>query len=751
MKMRQIAEDVLRERYLRPGDVDFEGICDRVVNHIFPQDRDMRVKSKEAMMDLRFLPNTPTLINSGTDIGQLNACFVLGIEDNMPSIFETLKNAALIFQSGGGVGINFSYLRPKGAPVGSTLGTSSGVLSFMQVYNSMVETVKSGAVRRGAAIGILNCSHPEIEEFVESKNTEGQLSNFNISVMITDSFMDAVKHDLCWDLKFDGVTYKTINARGLYNKISQSMWTRAEPGILYFDSIQKDNILHSVYGDIDTTNPCGEKPLIVERDSNSEYNCGGSSCTLGSLNLTKYPEDGHFNFDRFERDINLAVEFLDNIIDINKYPLKSIEHVSKDVREIGLGVMGYHDMLIMMGIPYDSDKAYELESRVFETLYQTAVLKSEQLGKDKGYFPCCCDTEIVPRRNSFLISVAPTGTLSLIAGVSSGIEPNFSYVYNRSTTSSGEKVTYREVHPLFDEYVKTNHPAYYDEIINYMFENGTLQGCPNFNNHAKELFKTAKDISWKDHVKTLATAQVWVDSSISKTINCPAETTKEEIGELIKYAWESGCKGLTIYREGSRENVVLETNATKKVEEKTPQSHNIIQLPKMRDSKTFDCKSACGDIRVTVTYYQDSPIEVFVNAGDTGGCKANIEAIGRLASTAMRAGIPYEAIVDQLHKIDCPACKKGNSDGKSCADIIGKQLVTAAALKASEIGQLERSSRLPKDPLFTIKNVNIPDGLTANDVIRDMSVYRDVCPDCGAQLIHTDGCKSCTCGFTKCQ
>lgn len=725
--MRKIAEDVLRERYYQPGETCFEDICDRVVNHVFPQDKSMRNKCKDMMINFRFLPNSPTLMNSGTDIGQLSACFTLGIDDNMISIFDTLKNAALIFKSGGGVGINFSYLRPKGAPVGSTLGTSSGVLSFMEVFNSMVETVKSGAVRRGAAIGILNCDHPEIEDFIVSKNTEGKLSNFNISVMITDDFMKAVELGSPWYLKFDGRVYKEIDARGLYNKIAESMWTRAEPGILYFDAINKDNMLISKYGLIDSVNPCGEKTLVILRDKDSEFHNGGSSCNLGSLNLTAYVENNQFYFYKFEKDVRTAVRFLDAVIDVNKYPLESIEYVTKDIREIGLGVMGYHDMLIMLGVPYDSEEAIKLERDIFKKLYESAKSESEILASEKGSYPAC-DIE-TPRRNSFLIAIAPTGTLALLSNCSSGIEPNFSYVYDRTTTSSGEKKKYREVHPLFESYMKCAHPNRYDVIVEHMMKFGTIQDCSDLNEDDKRLFKTAKDIDWRDHIKVQSAAQKWVDSSISKTVNMPNEATVEDMRSAIMLGWNSGLKGFTVYREGSRNDVVLETNSTKKVDGK---KDSAMLLPSIAEGKRIRMKSACGILWVNVIFNGDKPVEVFVTT-EGGGCNANTQFNSRMISKYLQeTNGDYETVCKQGDKVFCSACvknKNGDAEGYSCAHLISEAIRTAVALKQSEMGQLERVSRF--------KPAQVDD--------------KNACPDCGAQLIHTDGCKTCTCGYTACK
>jgi ribonucleoside-diphosphate reductase alpha chain len=741
MSGESIIEHVLRERYYQPGESSLNDVFDRVTTAIYPQDRTMRTKFHEMMSDMRFLPNSPTLMNSGTEIGQLSACFSLGINDDMVSIFDTLKNAALIFKSGRGVGINFSYLRPKGASVGSTLGTSSGVLSFMQVYNSMVETVKSGAVRRGAAIGILNIDHPEIEDFIVSKNIEGQLSNFNISVMITDEFMKAVELGDPWYLKFEGKVYKEVDARELFNKIAKSMWTRAEPGILYYDAINKDNVLIDIYGPIDTCNPCGEKMLVVLRKALDawlkKYEGGGSSCNLGSLNLIKYVKDGQFNFKKFETDVRLGVRILDQIIDVNKYPLEQIEYITKDIRELGLGVMGYHDMLIEMGIPYDSEDAYQFEEKLFGSMYRAAINESEKLGIEIGVFPSCSKSKLKdsPRRNSFVLSIAPTGTLSMIAQCSSGIEPNFSYVYNRSTWSSGEKKTFRVIHPLFEQHLKSLYnKTQIDRITNFMYENGSIQNCPDVIDLTKKLFKTAKDIHWKDHIFTQSVAQKWIDSSISKTINLSSDTTVDDMKNALTLAHKCGLKGFTVYREGSRNDVVLETNKVvtqlNPVEKliKGANGRILPKTPRSMMSITEKRRSNCGKLYITVAEVEGQAHTLLIkNKG--GGCSAMLQTVAELSAAMLRWKIPRWELVRILTGITCDACRgRTDIDGKSCADIIGK--VIKENFPDEDIPN-KHDGESPKKT--TVSQTAVP------------------CPKCGKALVFAEGCRSCSeCDYTRC-
>lgn len=685
--MRQIAEDVLRERYYQPGETCWKDVCRRVSEYI--GDDESSIAYYGAMESLSLIPNSPALMNAGTSNPQMSACFSINIDDSIESIFDGVKACALIHKSGGGTGINFSKIRGKGAEVKGTGHMASGPVSFMHVFNQATETIKQGGKRRGANLGSLDVHHSDIKDFITCKPNEGTLSNFNISVIVDDGFMQNPDPEI-------------------WNLIVEGNWKNGEPGVLFKEARERDNKRPDL-GKLDSTNPCGETALFP-----------WESCNLASINLMSCFVDGIFDWDKFFSLVRLGVRFLNDMLDKNRYPLPQIEDATKKTRKIGLGVMGFADLLIALGMRYGDQDSLEFADKLFGEMREVAEHESELLG-GKLY-------------NAALLSIAPTGSISIFAGVSSGIEPNFGYVYNRSTWASGEKTTYREVHPMFEEFC--NKHAYGKDILKYYEVYGTLK---NSGYSHIDTFVTAKDISPMDHVRMQATIQKHVDQAISKTINCPAETTKEEISDLIKFAWESGCKGLTIYREGSRSDVVLETNATKQIEEKKESPRETLQLPKERESKTFDCKSACGDIRVTVAYHNDKPIEVFVNAGDTGGCKANIEAIGRLASTAMRSGLPYEKIVEQLHKVDCPACKKGNADGKSCADIIGKHIKLAAERRDMQIEILERSSRLPKDD----------DMEYAEKILRAWGYEK--CPECGAQLIHTDGCKSCTCGYTRCK
>lgn len=684
--MRQIAEDVLKERYYQPGETCWSDIAERVGVFI-GNTPESQFEYTKAINNLELIPNSPALMNAGTSNPQMSACFCIPVDDSIESIFDAVKYSAIIHKSGGGTGFNFSDIRAKGSSVDGTGHFASGPISFMHVFNQATETIKQGGKRRGANLGALDVTHPDIKEFITCKSNEGELSNFNISVNITDEFMKHPDTEV-WDLIVDG------------------NWRNGEPGILFTDTTERDNT-RSDLGSLKYRNPCSEATLLK-----------WESCNLASINLMSCYINEEFDFIKFNDLVRLGVRFLNDMLDKNKYPLPQIEEATKKTRKIGLGVMGFADLLIALGMRYGDDQSIEFADELFEYMRDVADQESRLIG---------CN-------NAAVLSIAPTGSISIFAGVSSGIEPNFGYVYNRSTWASGEKTTYREVHPLFEEYLKTHCIAYHDDIIEYASNNGTLKGCPNIDGYIIPIFCTAKDISPMDHVKMQSTIQKHVDQAISKTINCPESTTKEEIGELIKYAWEMGCKGLTIYREGSRSDVVLETNSTKKVEEKKEP----VILPSIAEGKRIRMKSACGILWVNVIFNGDKPIEVFVST-EGGGCNANVQFNSRMISKYLQeTGGDYETVCNQGDKVFCSACvknKNGDAEGYSCANIISEAIKTAVALKKSELSQLERISRFKSDN---------------NDVETDFTALY-LCPDCGAKLIHTDGCKSCTCGYTACK
>ncbi len=501
----------------------------------------------EVMSFLRFLPNTPTLMNAGKSLGQLAACFVLPVQDSMTSIFETLKNAALILQSGGGTGFSFSRLRPKADVVRSTGGVASGPVSFMKIYNTATDVIKQGGARRGANMGILRIDHPDILEFIRIKRKGGELANFNISVTVTDAFMEALKEDGQYDLvnPRSGEVVGRLRARTVFDEIVESAWESGDPGLVFIDRINRANPTPRM-GRMESTNPCGEQPLLPYE-----------ACVLGSLNVSKYVRKGSIDYDLLGGDIKTAVRFLDNAIDVNIYPLPEIERMHKGNRKIGLGVMGWADMLIFLGIPYNHGKAFDLARRIMKFVRDTAQAVSVELAEKRDVFPnfrdSVYDAPGMPRlRNATLTTIAPTGTLSLIAGCSSGIEPLFAIAYKRLVLET----ELSEINRAFVEIAKQR-GFYSEELMSRVMEKGNLKGVREVPPDIRKVFKTALEIPPEDHIEMQAAFQEYTDNAVSKTINLPQNATKEDVAWAYLLAYEKGVKGITVFRYGAKRGTLV--------------------------------------------------------------------------------------------------------------------------------------------------------------------------------------------------
>ena len=548
----EMAIDILRRRYLlkdeEPEDM-FRRVAEDIAGVENKDDCDYWAKRFfEIMMHLEFLPNSPCLFNAGTGNGlSYSACYGLPVEDSIEGIFETLKKAAIIIKSGGGVGFNFSTLRPEGDIVRSTMGVSSGPVSFMKVYNEMIEQVRQGGKRRGAAIAVMRADHPDILKFIRAKHEEGALSNFNISVFVTDEFMQAVLNNDDWRLinPRDGSTWAVVKAREIFDEIVYGAWKNGEPGVLFYDAINRTNPCKHI-GSIDVVNPCSEVNLMYYE-----------SCNLGSINLSEFVDGKDFDWSRLERVVQIAVRFLDNVIDAQPYELKEVEKATKRTRKIGLGIMGWHDALIKLGIAYNSNEAIEKAEQVMRFIRDVAYRTSMILAEEKGTFLAWKGSEWEKKgmrmRNATLTAIAPTGSLSIIANCSSSIEPVFNWVYLRRNVMDRE---YFVVHGLFEEMLKSK--GLHDEKILWrVYNEGTIQTIDEFDNETKRVFVNALDISWDWHIRMQAAFQKYVDNSISKTINMRADAGLEDVRNAIIMAWKSGCKGITIYRTGSRNNEVM--------------------------------------------------------------------------------------------------------------------------------------------------------------------------------------------------
>lgn len=496
------------------------------------------------LVNLEFLPNTPTLMNAGTDIGQLCACFVIPIEDSLVSIFDAVKSMALIQQSGGGTGFSFSNLRPRGDIVRSTKGIASGPVSFMRVFDTTTDIIKQGGKRRGANMGILRADHPDIIEFITAKTKEGFLTNFNISVAVDDKFMNAVKEDSDYEVinPRNREVIKKVKARDIWNLIIMMTWRTGDPGLIFIDEINRHNPTPHI-GEIESTNPCGELPLLPYE-----------SCNLGSINLAKIVKNNSIDWEKLEKIVPIAVRFLDIIIDINKYPLPQIEEITKANRKIGLGVMGFADMLVQLGIPYDSEEALKVAKEVMRFIQEKSHDSSEKLAGDKGAFPNFKGSIYKkPIRNSTVTTVAPTGTISIIAGCSSGIEPLFAVSFVRNVLEGTKLI---EVNPYFEALAKER-GFYSEELMMKIAKSGTLAGIQEIPDDVKRVFVTAFDIAPEWHVKMQAAFQKYCDNAVSKTINFPNDVDIKEVEKAFMLAYTLKCKGITAYRYGSKSDQVL--------------------------------------------------------------------------------------------------------------------------------------------------------------------------------------------------
>ncbi len=518
-------------------------------------------KFYELMTSLRFLPNSPTLMNAGKEIGQLAACFVLPVDDSMHSIFDTLKNAALILQSGGGTGFSFTHLRPKSDVVHSTGGIASGPVSFMKIYNIATDVIKQGGARRGANMGILRIDHPDILDFIRIKRAEGELTNFNISVSVTDAFMDVLKNEGEYELvnpRSETIVRK-IKAHDVFKEIVESAWETGDPGLIFIDRINRDNPTPNI-GRIESTNPCGEQPLLPYE-----------ACILGSLNLEKYVKERCrmqdarckmknselINWDLLSRDIKTAVRFLDNSIDVNKYPLPAIEAMHKGNRKIGLGVMGWADMLILMGLSYNHTNAFELGEMIMKFMRDEARNASVELARKRGVFPnfkgSVYDAPDMPCvRNATTTTIAPTGTLSMVADCSSGIEPLFALAYKKLVLDT----ELFEINRYFFDIARER--GFYSEALKEQVINrGSLHGIKETPNDVRRLFKTAHEIPFEDHIEMQACFQKFTDNAVSKTINMPHKARREDVERAFMLAYDKGCKGITVFRYGTQKRGTL--------------------------------------------------------------------------------------------------------------------------------------------------------------------------------------------------
>jgi ribonucleoside-diphosphate reductase alpha chain len=671
----------------------------------------------DMMTEFRFLPNSPTLMNAGRELGQLAACFVLPVKDSMDGIFESLKNAAVIHKSGGGTGFSFSRLRPKDSMVGTTGGIASGPVSFMKIFNTATEQVKQGGTRRGANMAILRVDHPDIMEFIYCKQSNGDLNNFNISVGITDAFVDAVKQERNYDLldPRDKSKVGEANAGEVYQALVYQAWQNGDPGIIFLDRLNRDNPTPEI-GEIESTNPCGEQPLLPME-----------ACNLGSVNLAKYvthDESGpRIDYDGLKELVWCAVRFLDNTIDMSQYPLPEIDEMVKGNRKIGLGVMGFADMLYQLNIAYNSKEALETAEDVMGFIQKESHEASKELATERGVFTNFGKSVFKNRegcgyRNATTTTIAPTGTLSILANCSSGVEPLFALSFVR-TVMENDKLM--EVNPHFERVARERN-FYNEDLMDKIARHGSIHKLNEIPGDVRDVYVTAHDVSPEWHVRMQAAFQKYTDNAVSKTVNLPMDATVDDVRSIYNLANELGCKGVTIYRDGSKENQVLSFGDKSKA--KGSPFPGPMERPETLEGFTTRIKTGYGHLYVTVTEQSGQPFEVFATIGKSGrSTTAKTEAIGRLVSLALRSGVKVDEIVEQLKGIggEHPVFQDGG---------LVLSIPDAIARVLDKRYQKEDDSE--------------------NGTYRN-SLMGEKCPACSQTISFEEGCMTCHfCGFSKC-
>jgi len=741
MQLTKTALTVLEKRYLKKNDSgepceEPEDMFRRVAANIAQADKAYGASADEVkkteemffelMTSLKFLPNSPTLMNAGRRLQQLSACFVLPVEDSMESIFDAVKNAALVHQSGGGTGFAFSRIRPKGDLVSSSKGVSSGPVAFIGAFDYATGVVNQGGFRRGANMGVLRIDHPDILEFIRAKK-DGGLKNFNISVALTDSFMEAVgkKKDYPLINPRNVKEAGKLNAAEVFDTIVRLAWETGDPGVIFIDKMNRDNPTPNE-GEYEATNPCGEVMLLPYE-----------SCNLGSANLAKMVKNGAIDWDELKKTVHAAVHFLDNIIDMNRYPLPQIEEITKKNRKIGLGVMGFADMLVMLGVKYDSTEAISIAKEVMKFVRDEGRKASARLAEKRGAFPnfeqsiFSGASKIPALRNATITCIAPTGTISMIAGCSSGIEPLFAISYVKKVMGGTELP---ETNPLFEKIAK-DRGFHSEDLMLEIARTGTVSGCPQVPEDVKSLFRTAHEIKPEWHVSMQSAFQLYTDSAVSKTINMPRNATEDQVKEAYLMAFNFGCKGITVFRDGCKSEQVLYAGSGVKTEEFQAVKEAIIfpadlhprPRPDTVSGETMRMLTGCGKLYITVNRDEHGPCEVFTQMGKSGGCAASqSEAVSRIVSLALRSGVDRSEIQEQLAGIRCPQPGPLQQHGAvlSCSDGIARGLKQAFELRAE---------------------VQEEDGKPRSGGIVGM------CPDCGHVLEHLEGCAVCKgCGYSKC-
>lgn len=729
---------VLQKRYLRK---DPEGNIQetpkdlfwRVASSIAEEDAkygdvnpvEMAREFYRMMISWKFLPNSPTLMNAGTDLGQLSACFVLPVGDSIEEIFDAVKYAAMIHKSGGGTGFSFSRLRPRDSRVGSTGGVASGPVSFLRIFNTATEQIKQGGTRRGANMGILRVDHPDIIEFIRAKEKEGEFNNFNLSVGLTEDFMRAVENDEEFTLvnPADGTASGKMKAREIFDLLVDRAWLSGDPGIVFLDRINRDNPTPA-QGEIESTNPCGEQPLLPYE-----------ACNLGSINLSEFYVPGHngdadpsekgIDWKELARVTRLATRFLDNVIDASRFPLPRIAEKVHQNRKIGLGIMGFADLLYKLGIGYNSRQAIEIARKIMSFINSEGHDASTRLAVERGAFPAweesaCKKQGLAPRRNATVTTIAPTGTLSIIAGCSSGIEPLFALCFTRNVLD-GEKLL--EVNPIFELALQNSGHAS-PELMESVAAKGSIRDMGFLPAELRKTFVTAMDIEPEWHLRMQAAFQEHTDNAVSKTVNLPKSATRKDIHDIYWLAWKEGCKGVTVYRDGCKSSQVLSTGEAEKekaAQDNAPVYSGVRKRPDVVQGFTQKVQTGLGAMYLTVNEVDGKPFEVFATIGKSGrSITAKAEAIGRLVSLALRSGVAVRDIVAQIKGI-----------GGEHPVFRGKGLLLS----------------IPDAIAWVLEKRYL-----ANETVGEVTdLEQQHCPECGETLLFQEGCLICpSCGYSKC-
>jgi len=845
------AIEVLEKRYLQKND---DGIVIETPYDLFKRVAEAIAESHEQtqeflklLINQKFMPNSPTLMNAGTKLGQLSACFVLPIEDSLEGIYKTLTDAAMIHKSGGGTGFSFNRLRPRGSIIKSSKGHSPGPVSFLRIFNASTNEITQGGKRRGANMGILNYNHPDIFEWIYIKRTEGSIANFNLSVALDKNFFDALEKDdyfeLCDPRPGQTYTIKTfrnaqkvgsiapilteskdkiinrttkesvgkiendkilIKAKALFEEIVEGAWQNGEPGVIFLDKINRWNPTPEV-GDIESTNPCGEQPLLPYE-----------SCNLGSINLAKFVKDGKIDWDELERVVRASVRFLDNVIDKNKYPLPEIAQNTKANRKIGLGIMGWADMLALLGLAYDSQEAVELAEVIMEFIQYISKDESVELAKQKGKFPNF-DKSVFAKgkdwliknwfinsapesaiekwnrpkldwtalaekiekfgiRNATTTTIAPTGSISLIADCSSGIEPYFAVQYYKHTKLEGRGVTIVVKNKYFEQKLREHGIAYTKELEEKINANrGSPSKIKELPEQIRSSFKTFLDVPPEWHVKMQAAFQKYTDNAVSKTINLPNSASRDDVRKVFLLAYKLGCKGLTVYRDGSRmeQAITVEKKKEKKDEPK--------ELPKSRPDAlvglTFRVPVGCGRLFVTLNVdpaRKYAPREIFINAGKFGICLGSqTQSLARVISQGLKHGVPPTTYIEHLKGIRCNnPWSEGYVGGAvvhSCSDAVAAVFEWYEQFRTKDgynfkkaIDMLSENKfrdflRMRGWPKFMKKIIEEKEEKKKDEKKDTIQLKLNgggkygACPYCGGELIYQEGCIRCTsCDYNKC-